>query len=146
MKITKSRNVLILGGSSDIGIEVIRIFLKRQWKVTAHFSKNKKKLENIRRKTKDLNLIKFNFLNYKNYNVEKLIKRKFNKKYDSVVNLVGYIDNKGFENTNLKSILKSLATNTILPILIEKMLVKKMLNNNWGRILNCSGIDSLVKQ
>ena len=140
MKITKSRNVLILGGSSDIGIEVIRIFLRRQWKVTAHFSKNKKKLENIRRKTKDLNLIKFNFLNYKNYNVEKLIKRKFNKKYDSVVNLVGYIDNKGFENTNLKSILKSLATNTILPILIEKMLVKKMLNNNWGRILNCSGI------
>ena len=30
-----SKHVLILGGSSDIGIEVVKIFLKLQWKVTA---------------------------------------------------------------------------------------------------------------
>ena len=39
-----------------------------------------------------------------------------------------------------KSIIKSLATNTILPILVEKMLIKKMLSQRWGRILNCSSI------
>ena len=140
MKNKKSRKVLILGGSSDIGVEVVKIFLKLQWKVTAHFFKNKKKLETIKKTSKNLNLIKFNFLNYKNFNVEKLMRKKFNEKYDSIINLVGYIDNKGFENTNLKSILNSLVANTILPILIEKMLVKRMLYNNWGRILNCSGI------
>ena len=40
----------------------------------------------------------------------------------------------------LKSILKSLIANAILPVLIEKMAVKKMLLQKWGRILNCSSI------
>ena len=53
---------------------------------------------------------------------------------------MGYIDNRGFENTNLKNILKSLTANAILPILVEKVLVKKMLTQKWGRILNCSSI------
>ena len=69
-----------------------------------------------------------------------MISKKFNKKYDSIINLIGYIDNKGFENTNLDSIVKSLTINTIIPILIEKRLVKKMLKQKWGRILNCSSI------
>ena len=47
---------------------------------------------------------------------------------------------KSFENTNLNSILKSLTANAILPILLEKKLVKKMLSQKWGRILNCSSI------
>jgi len=140
MKNRKSGKVLILGGSSDIGIEVVKFFLNLNWEVTAHFFKNKKKLEVIKKASKNLNLIKFDFLNYNNFGVEKLIRKKFKGNYDSIVNLVGYIDNKGFENTNLKSILKSLVANTILPILIQKMLVRKMLYNNWGRILNCSGI------
>ena len=80
------------------------------------------------------------FANNNNSNIEKLITKKFNGKYDSIINLVGYIDNKGFENTNLKSILKSLTANAILPILIEKILVKRMLSQKWGRILNCSSI------
>jgi NAD(P)-dependent dehydrogenase (short-subunit alcohol dehydrogenase family) len=66
--------------------------------------------------------------------------KKFKDKYDSIINLVGYVDNRGFENTNLTSILRSLTVNALLPILIEKMLVKKMLSQKWGRILNCSSI------
>ena len=66
--------------------------------------------------------------------------KKFNEKYDSIINLIGYVDNKGFENTNLNSILKSLTINALIPILIEKMLVKRMLLQKWGRILNCSSI------
>ena len=81
-----------------------------------------------------------NFLNYNNSNVEKLMVKKFKDKYDSIINLVGYVDNRGFENTNLTSILRSLTVNALLPILIEKMLVKKMLSQKWGRILNCSSI------
>ena len=34
------KKVLILGGSSDIGIEVIKKFLKNKWIVVAHYSKN----------------------------------------------------------------------------------------------------------
>jgi len=134
-----NKHVLILGGSSDIGIEVVKIFLKLKWQVTAQYFKNKKSLSIIKSNSK-LNLIQFNFANEKYLMSEKLITKKFNKKYDSIINLVGYIDNKGFENTNLKNILKSLIANAILPILVEKVSVKKMLTQKWGRILNCSSI------
>jgi 3-oxoacyl-[acyl-carrier protein] reductase len=136
----KKRHVLILGGSSDIGIEVVKNFLKINWSVTAQFNKNKKKLEFLKKKSQNLNLIKFNFSNSKNLYIEKKISKRFNRKYDSIINLIGYVDNKSFENTNLKSILNSLTANAIYPILIEKMLVKKMLKQKWGRILNCSSI------
>ena len=136
----KKRHVLILGGSSDIGIEVVKNFLKINWNVTAQFNKNKKKLEFLKKTSRNLNLIKFNFSDSKNLNKETAISKKFNRKYDSIINLIGYVDNKSFENTNLKSILKSLTANAIYPILIEKMLVKKMLKQKWGRILNCSSI------
>ena len=134
-----NKHVLILGGSSDIGIEVVKIFLKLKWEVTAQYFKNKKKLSTLKSSGK-LNLIKFDFANEKYLVSEKLITKKFNKRYDSIINLVGYIDNKGFENTNLKNILKSLTANAILPILVEKISVRKMLTQKWGRILNCSSI------
>ena len=136
----KKRHVLILGGSSDIGIEVVKNFLKLKWEVTAHFFKNKKKLEIFKNSSKNLNIIRFNFANCSNSNIKKLMIKKFSGRYDSIINLVGYIDNKGFEKTNLNNILKSLTINAIIPILIEKMLVKKMLSQKWGRILNCSSI------
>ena len=136
----KKRHVLILGGSSDIGIEVVKNFLKLKWDVTAHFLKNRKKLQILRKNFKNLNLIKFDFANYKNFTIEESMAKKFSGKYDSIINLIGYIDNRGFENTDLKSILKSLIANALLPTLIEKIAVKKMLQQKWGRILNCSSI------
>ena len=136
----KKKHVLILGGSSDIGIEVVKNFLKINWNVSAQFNKNKKKLEFLKKKSQNLNLIKFDFSNSKNLHIEKKISKRFNRKYDSIINLIGYVDNKSFENTNLKSILNSLTANAIYPILIEKMLVKKMIKQKWGRILNCSSI------
>jgi NAD(P)-dependent dehydrogenase (short-subunit alcohol dehydrogenase family) len=135
-----TRRVLILGGSSDIGTEVVQLFLRDNWKVDAHFFKNKKKLNNFKKYSKKLKLIKFNFVNYGNLRNENTIKKKFGKDYDSIINLIGYVDNKSFDNTNFKSILRSLIANTITPILIEKILIKKMLFQKWGRILNCSSI------
>ena len=136
----RKKHVLILGGSSDIGTEVVENFLRLGWNVTAHFFKNKKKLYTLKKNSKNLNIVKFNFANYNNTNIEKLMVKKFNEKYDSIINLIGYVDNKGFENTNLNSILKSITINALIPILIEKMLVKRMLLQKWGRILNCSSI------
>ena len=136
----KRKHVLILGGSSDIGIEVVKNFLWLKWEVTAHFNKNKKRLEILKKGSKNLNIVKLNFTPHKNLNIEKLLIKKFNGRYDSVINLVGYIDNIGYRNTNFKSIWQTVSINAIFPILLEKKLVKSMISQKWGRILNCSSI------
>ena len=41
----KSRTVLILGASSDIGLEVVKRFLKSGWNVFAHCNSNEKILK-----------------------------------------------------------------------------------------------------
>ena len=135
----KKKHVLILGGSSDIGVEVVKDFLNLNWNVTAHFNKNSKKLKIIQRKSKNLKLTQFNFANY-NSLTENLIYKKFNKKYDSIINLICYLDSKSFYGTNLKNTLKSLSANALIPIFIERLVVKKMLNQKFGRILNCTSI------
>ena len=38
----KSKTVLILGSSSDLGLVVAEKFLKAGWKVLAHYNTNKK--------------------------------------------------------------------------------------------------------
>ena len=66
----RKKHVLILGGSSDIGTEVVENFLRLGWNVTAHFFKNKKKLYTLKKNSKNLNIVKFNFANYNNTNIE----------------------------------------------------------------------------
>ena len=108
----KKKHILILGGSSDIGIEVVKMILNLDWNVTAHYFKNKKKLEILKKNSANLKLLNFDF-SKQNKEVEKIIAKKFNERYDSIINLVGYIDNKGFENTDLKSVIKSLTANSL---------------------------------
>ena len=136
----KKKHVLILGGSSDIGIEVVKNFLQLKWEVTANFHKNKKRLEILKKSSKNLNFVQLDFTPHKYSNIEKLITKKFNGRYDSIINLIGYVDNVGFQTTSFKNIWQSLAVNAIFPILIEKKLVKRMVSQKWGRILNCSSI------
>ena len=70
----------------------------------------------------------------------KILSTKFNKSFDIFINLIGYIDNKSFENTSLKEIQTSLKINSLIPILIQQKIIKKMIAKNYGRILNCSSI------
>ena len=36
----KNKCVLILGGSSDIGVELIKKYLSKKWQVICHYNKN----------------------------------------------------------------------------------------------------------
>ena len=138
MRSDLKKKILILGASSDIGTEVIKQLNKKNHYIFAHYFKNFKKIKFI--KKEKLHLIKSDFKKLNNKNYKKIISKKFNHNYDCIINLVGYIDKKSYENTDIQHIFNSLKINTVLPILIERNAIKKMLKKKYGRILNCSSI------
>ena len=128
------KKVLILGGSSDIGLQLAKIFLDKDgYKVDLHYHSNSKAIKNLKYKC---NLIKVDLSvsNYKN------ILKKFNDDYDIIVNLVGYTSRKSFEQFKIESLEKTLRINSFIPLLIIRMSIKKMIKKKWGRILNSSSV------
>ena len=131
---TFKKKVLILGGSSDIGLELLKKFLEKEiYKIDLHYNSNIKNFKHLKNKC---NLIKadLSVSNYKN------TLKKFSKNYDIIVNLVGYINNKSFEKFTIKSLEKTLRINSLIPLLIIRMSITSMIKKKWGRILNSSSI------
>ena len=136
----KKRKILILGGSSDIGKELVLKFLKENYLVVAHYSKNKKELEKLKNKYKNLTLLKSDFNKISNKKINHLLKNKLVNNFDIIVNLIGFIDNKSYENYNLEDLINSLKVNTLIPNLIIRENINYMKKNKWGRIVNCTTV------
>ncbi len=137
---SKKKKILILGGSSDIGRELVEKFLKNDYEVTAHYSKNKNNLTKIKKKYKQLSIVQKNFDKISNNNIDNLLKdRKFNN-FDIIINLIGFIDNKSYDDYNLNNLINSLKVNALIPNLIVRKNIKHMIRRNWGRIVNCTTV------
>jgi len=133
------KTVLILGGSSDIGYEVILKFLKNGWKVISQYNFNNKSLNKLKKNyAHNLLLIKSNF--EKNSSFNAFLKKINNLHISSLINLVGFIDNVSFEKANLENMKKCIQINTLVPILIQKKVIDKMKDIKFGRILHISSI------
>jgi len=135
-----NKNVLILGGSSDIGIEVIKIFIKNEYSITAHCNSNNKSLVKICKEYKKIKVIKKDFSNLNDIKLNKFCAQRFNVKYSIFINLVGYMEKKSYLKSDLNSLIKSIKINSLVPALILKNILKKMIKGRYGRILNCSSI------
>tara|TARA_B100001123_G_scaffold419042_1_gene523730 strand:- start:272 stop:991 length:720 start_codon:yes stop_codon:yes gene_type:complete len=134
----KIKKALILGGSSDLGVELTKLFIKNKWQVTVHYSGNNLNFRK-RLKKENIKLIKFNFLKT-NSSIDKNLKIFSKNNFDSVINLVGYINNKSFKNMKINDLLDSLKVNAVIPIFIQRNLLQSMIKKRWGRILNCGSI------
>ena len=134
----KKKNILILAGSSDIGIQLIKHLLIEGWFVVAHYSSNNKIFHKL--KNKNLKIIKLDFKSINEKNYLKKINTFFKYRFDAYVNLVGYVDNKSLKTTSLKNLFEIFKINTFLPLLIMNKLIESMSKNSYGRILNCSSI------
>lgn len=135
-----NKNVLILGASSDIGIELIKLFASQDYSITAHCNSNDKKLISKFRTYKKINFVKKNFLNLNNQNLKKFCHTKLNNYYSIFINLIGYMTKKTYLNSDLNSQIESIKINALIPSLILKNILNKMIKNKYGRILNCSSI------
>ena len=58
MKYNSNKKVLILGASSDIGLKLIEIYLKNQYKIIAHYNKGNKNFFKLVDSNKNKILIK----------------------------------------------------------------------------------------
>lgn len=136
-KIKNYKKILILGASSDIGIEITKKFLENNWKVYGHYYSNNRAFTKF--KKSNFHPIKINFLD-KSKNIEKRLNVIKDIKFDAFINLTGLIDNKTFENFKIKDMLNTFRVNTIVPLYILKFIVKKMIQKKFGRILLTSSI------
>lgn len=134
----KNKNVLILGASSDIGLDVVIKFIEKGWFVFAHANKGNKKLEKLSKFKNKIKIIKTDLSNP--LKVKKLAQAVSRLNIVSYINLVGYIDNISYQKTDLKSLIKTLTINTLAPNLIKRSLVKNMVKLKFGRILDISSI------
>ena len=136
-KIRNFKKIFILGASSDIGIEITKKFLENNWEVYGHYYSNNKPF--IKFKKSNFYPIKINFLD-KSKNIEKKLNVIKDIKFDAFINLTGLIDNKTFENFKIEDMLNTLRVNTVIPLYILKIIIKKMIQNKFGRILLTSSI------
>ena len=101
MVITNNKTVLILGCSSDIGVQTARIFLEKKWKVIGHYNKSKKKMVYLQKKYgTQIKLFQLDLSNPKKiltFAKQKLVPIK---KIDSFISLTGYIKSTDFDHIN----------------------------------------------
>ena len=135
----KKSKVLILGGSSDIGITLIKELLKNDnMEIYAHCSSNERNLKKINNTR--IKIIKSNFIKINDNNFKKTFNNLLNHKFSYFINLTGYISKSNFLNFKIYDQINTFKTNVILPNLILSKIVNNMIKNNFGRIVNCSSI------
>ena len=132
------KKILILGESSDIGFETVKYFLKNNWSVTAHFNKNKIKLNKL--KNKKLDLFKFNLTKINSFKKYLDKNSKDLSNFDAFVSLTGYMKIKKFDKILPSDLIDHINANYISNLLIIQKILKNMKKNKWGRILLASSI------
>jgi 3-oxoacyl-[acyl-carrier protein] reductase len=139
--VKKYKRVLILGASSDIGIETCKKFLENEWVLTAHYNTNNKALKHLKKKYPlKLNLLKFDLKNI--FSLEKYLDKKKTifSKFDAFINLTGYFKSTTFENFKIKDLIDHISANSFANLLFMKIVLKGMKKKKWGRVVNTSSI------
>ena len=135
----KKKKILILGASSDIGLKVVEQSLMENWNVVAHFNKNSKKLNELKKiHNENIQLIKLDLKKINNLNLKKY--KKIIQDVDSFVSLTGFLKNNSFNKIDLKNLYDHLNVNFISNIYFINFIMKNMIKKKWGRILLSSSI------
>jgi 3-oxoacyl-[acyl-carrier protein] reductase len=136
-----NNEVLILGASSDIGIETVKVFLSKNWKVIAHYNSSPKSLKILQNENRNkIKLIKINFKDIEKANKEIIKNKKILANVNSFVSLVGYLKPKSSKKINFRNIIDHIKINYFSNIIIMEAIKKTMLKKNFARILLSSSI------
>ena len=129
-----SKNIIITGTSSGIGLELAKFFIKSKHNVLA-ISRNNSDLRSLN--LKGLYAVDFDITNYERYNSLNKYLNNF-ENVDVLINNAGLLINKPFEDTSLEDFQKVYSTNVFSVAMLTKFLIKRM--NNRSNVVNISSI------
>ncbi len=132
------KTVLITGANGGIGIATVKLFLQKNYKVIAHYNRNKTQLEEL--DSKNLTTIQADLSS--DSEIEKLTTCLcFQYDIDILVNNAGiYCASPDLNEINSVQLLDAYKVNAVAPFLLTQNLIPKMMQNGWGRVINISSI------
>ena len=129
----KLKRFLISGASSQIGLELVKKLLLNNYEVVGLYNKNKKKLESLEKKYKNLKTIEINFED------DSISKFKFNK-IDCFISLQGYLNNSISNEINEDDLIKHIKINYIKNLIIIEKIIPYMKRKKYGKIFLSSSV------
>jgi|TARA_Y100000389_G_C17457190_1_gene518942 3-oxoacyl-[acyl-carrier protein] reductase len=131
------KKILILGASSDVGSELVKYYINKNFHVIAHCNKNSKKLKKI--KKKNFKIMQFDLRKINNF--EKFVKNnKIFNDIDIFVSLTGYLKIKKIKDVNVKDFTDHFNVNYLSNFIVTQKIINSMIKKNWGRIVYASSI------
>ena len=134
------RNVLITGGASGLGKELVKAFKENGYNVlfTYHNTMPDKSLDGCTGFRCDLS---------NEENIKELIKKVYETvdNINILVNNAAVEINKDFNSKTKKDFMKTLDINLVAPFLLSKEIASRMYMNEFGKIINVSSNNSIDK-
>ena len=143
----KGKLALITGTKSGIGISILKIFAVNKADIIACARKKDKSFEEECKELSKKYSVKV-FPTYFDLGDEDNLKLEVNKillshkKIDILVNNAGEIDTSAFLMTKIETFKKIFQVNFYSPVLLMQMVIKNMIKNRSGSIINISSISA----
>ena len=136
-----TRQVLITGANSDIGIAVCRRYLADKYRVIAHYRNDVSELDRLQ-KEMATRLIPYQADFADSKAVEQMLASDpalFNAT-DVLINMAALREPVAFSDVTPDDLLRHFTVNVIPMVMLMQRLVPSMMERGWGRIVNISSI------
>ena len=145
-KLLKGKIAFITGASGDIGLAIVKEFIKNGAKVIISFRKRNPEIKKFCKlnSTKIIQILQFDLENLEQMKKElkKILDKKIN--IDILVNSAGIASGSIFEMTSLTQMKKIFEVNFFSQILLTQLIVKLMKKSSNASICNIGSISGIV--
>ena len=135
-----TREVLITGASSDIGIAVCHLYLANKYRVLGMYNQGQPALTRLAEEHPGLTLHQLNFDSPKN--TENFIQKERDRLLTSeiIIHAAALVEPVPFFDLTADDLLRAFTINVIPSLLFTRTIVPAMISRGWGRIVNLSSI------